>query len=85
MRANLIAYFALFDLFSIIVYGASGLLTNEPVFFGIAMIIPFIAGAGVGSLLFAFMSDANYRAAAYIIILIAAITSLPLFDRFLRG
>jgi uncharacterized membrane protein YfcA len=84
VRANLIAYFAIFDLFSIIAYGASGLLTNEPIFFGIAMIIPFIAGAGAGSLAFAFTSDANYRNAAYVIILIAAISSLPLFDRFLR-
>jgi uncharacterized membrane protein YfcA len=84
VRANLIAYFAIFDLLSIIVYGASGLLNNEPVFFGIAMIIPFIAGAGAGSLLFAFMTDANYRVAAYVIILFAAVTSLPLFDAFLR-
>jgi uncharacterized membrane protein YfcA len=84
VRANLIAYFALCDLFSIIVYGASGLLTNEPIFFGLAMIIPFIAGAGAGSLLFAFISDANYRVSAYIIILFAAITSLPLFDGFFR-
>jgi uncharacterized membrane protein YfcA len=84
VRANLIAYFAIFDLLSIVFYGASGLLNNEPVFFGIAMIIPFIAGAGAGSLLFAFMTDANYRVAAYVIILFAAVTSLPLFDAFLR-
>ncbi len=84
VRANLIAYFALFDLFSIVVYAANGLLSNEPVFFGIAMILPFIAGAGAGSLLFAFISDASYRSAAYVIILFAAISSLPLFDRFLR-
>jgi uncharacterized membrane protein YfcA len=84
VRANLIAYFGLCDLFSIIVYGASGLLTNEPIFFGLAMIVPYIAGAGAGSLLFAFISDANYRVAAYVIILFAAISSLPLFDRLLR-
>jgi hypothetical protein len=35
-------------------------------------------------MLFAFMSDAAYRSAAYVVILFAAVISLPLFDRFLR-
>jgi uncharacterized membrane protein YfcA len=84
VRANLIAYFALFDLFSIIVYGWNGLLTNDVFLFGLLMFVPFISGAAGGSMVFAFVSDRNYRSAAYVIILFAAISSLPLFDRFLR-
>ncbi|HMN52167.1 MAG: sulfite exporter TauE/SafE family protein [Xanthobacteraceae bacterium] len=84
VRANLITYFALFDVVSLAAYGFGGLLTNEPVFFGLAMILPFLAGASIGSLVFAFVPDASYRKAAYFIILIAAITSVPLFDRLLR-
>ena len=84
VRANLIAYFALFDLFSIVVYGWSGLLTNDVFVFGLLMFVPFISGAAGGSIVFAFVSDKNYRSAAYVIILFAAVSSLPLFDRFLR-
>jgi uncharacterized membrane protein YfcA len=84
VRANLIAYFALFDLFSIVVYGWSGLLTNDVFVFGLLMFVPFISGAAGGSIVFAFVSDRNYRSAAYVIILFAAVSSLPLFDRFLR-
>jgi uncharacterized membrane protein YfcA len=84
VRANLIAYFALFDLFSIVVYGWSGLLTNETFMYGLLMFVPFLAGAAGGTMVFAFVSDASYRSAAYVIILFAAISSLPLFDRFLR-
>jgi uncharacterized membrane protein YfcA len=84
VRANLITYFALFDLLSIIVYGWSGLLTNETFAFGLLMLVPFLAGAAGGTMVFAFVSDRNYRSAAYFIILLAAISSLPLFDRFLR-
>jgi uncharacterized membrane protein YfcA len=84
VRANLIAYFALFDLFSIVVYGWSGLLTNEVVWFGLLMFVPFLSGMAGGSMAFIFVSDRNYRNAAYVIILFAAISSLPLFDRLLR-
>jgi uncharacterized membrane protein YfcA len=84
VRANLITYFALFDLLSIIVYGWSGLLTNDTFAFGLLMLVPFLAGAAAGTMLFAFVSDRNYRSAAYVIIFFAAVSSLPLFDRFLR-
>ncbi len=84
VRANLITYFALFDLLSLVVYGWSGLLTNETFSFGLLMLLPFLAGAAGGTMLFAFVSDASYRSAAYVIILFAAISSLPLFDRLLR-
>ena len=84
VRANLITYFALFDLFSIAVYGWSGLLTNDVVAFGLLMFVPFLAGTAGGSMVFVFVSDASYRSAAYVIILFAAVSSLPLFDRFLR-
>jgi len=84
VRANLITYFALFDLLSIIVYGWSGLLSNDTFAFGLLMLVPFLAGAAGGTMVFAFVSDANYRSAAYVIILFAAVSSLPLFDGFLR-
>jgi uncharacterized membrane protein YfcA len=84
VRANFIAYFALFDVVSVAVYGWSGLLTNEVFWFSLLMFVPFLSGAAGGSMVFIFMSDRNYRAAAYVLILIAAALSLPLFDGFLR-
>ncbi len=84
VRANLIAYFALFALFSIVVYGWSGLLTNDVFMFALLMLVPFLAGMAGGAILFVFVTDSSYRSAAYVIILFAAISSLPLFDRFLR-
>lgn len=83
-RANLIFYFALFDVVSLGVYWWSGLLTEDVTSFGLLMLAPFLVGAAAGSVIFAFMSDAAYRGAAYVIILFAALTSLPLFDRFFR-
>ncbi len=84
VRANFIAYFALFDLASVVVYGWSGLLTNDVFMFGLLMLVPFVSGAAGGSMVFIFVSDRNYRLAAYVLILIAALLSLPLFDGFLR-
>lgn len=84
VRANFIAYFALFDVFSMAVYGWSGLMTNDVFLFGLLMFVPFIAGAAGGAMVFVFMSDKNYRAAAYVLILLAAALSLPLFDGLLR-
>lgn len=84
VRANLMAYFALFDVFSIAAYGYSGLLSNDIFVFGLLMLVPFLAGTAAGTMLFAFVSDRNYRSAAYLIILMAAISSLPLFDGLLR-
>lgn len=83
-RANFIAYFALFDVFSTAVYGWNGLLTNDVFVFALLMFVPFVSGAAGGSMIFVFASDRNYRIAAYAIILSAAISSLPLFDRLLR-
>jgi uncharacterized membrane protein YfcA len=83
-RANFIAYFALFELISIAVYAWGGLLTNDVFLFGLLMLVPFLSGAAGGSMIFIFMSDRNYRAAAYVLILLAAALSLPLFDGFLR-
>lgn len=84
VRANLIAYFTLFDLLAIFVYGASGLLTRETIIFGLLLMLPFLLGATAGAFLFRVTSDASYRSAAYVIILFAAISSLPLFDGFFR-
>ncbi len=83
-RANFIAYFALFELISIAVYAWGGLLTNDVFLFGLLMLVPFVSGAAGGSMIFIFISDRNYRVAAYVLILIAALLSLPLFDAFLR-
>ena len=60
------------------------MLTEDATSFGLLMLAPFLVGAAAGSVIFAFMSDAAYRGAAYVIILFAALTSLPLFDRFFR-
>lgn len=84
-RANFIAYFALFELFSVAIYAWGGLLTNDVFLFALLMFVPFISGAAGGSMVFIFVSDRNYRAAAYLLILIAALLSVPLFDGFLRS
>lgn len=80
VRANLILYFPLSSIISAISYTSGGLLTAE------VLLISLLAGPGygiglfIGSKLFGAASDATFRRLCFLLIAMAAIIGLPLFD-----
>ena len=84
MRANLMVFFLFTGIVVLISYTVKGLFTPELIALSILLGIPFIITLGVGAYFFHGASDAFYRNVAYGIIVIAALLSLPVFDRVLR-
>lgn len=84
IRANLITFFAITTVGSALSYYVGGLFTLEAVKY-IVVIAPLYALAvWLGTRAFALASEASFRRLAYGLIAFAAITSLPVFDQFLR-
>lgn len=80
VRANMIYYLFLTDLIVIVGYIFADLYTTEGVVRGLLCVPGYFIGIQIGSKFFSGASDATYRRVAFIMILIAAITSLPLLD-----
>ena len=85
IRANLITFFAIATVGSVASYLVGGLFTAETLGY-IAVVAPVYALAiWLGTRAFAFASDRTFRRIAYVMIALAAITSLPVLDGILRG
>ena len=84
VRANLMVYFLLAGAMLCISYLLQGLFTVENVALSILLEIPFAAAMVLGAYIFRGASDLLYRRVAYLIIAVAALVSLPLFDELLR-
>jgi hypothetical protein len=84
VRANFVVFFALMAAALIVTYLWAGLLTAE-----VIALVTFVAPLHVlamwgGAKLFHFASEQTYRRAAYVIITLAALVSMPLWDAWLR-
>lgn len=84
LRANLMVYLLLLDIFGVAVYSVKGFLTADGIALSALLALPFFAAMAAGTYFFHGSSDTFYRRVAYAIIAIAALLSLPLFDQFLR-
>ncbi len=84
VRANMIWYLFLTDLMVIIGYFFGNIYTMEAFYRAILCIPGYLIGIWIGSYFFSEASEQLYRRIAFIMILIAAITSLPLLDSILR-
>jgi uncharacterized membrane protein YfcA len=80
VRANIMAYFAIQGTLSIVLYAFNGLLNAQALIFAVTMGIPFVVALAAGVFFFHGASDVLYRRAACVIIAVAALISLPLFD-----
>jgi hypothetical protein len=80
MRANIVLYFAIATLVSIVTYMAGGLLTTSVV--GLALITGPIYGLGlfIGSHMFGFASEITFRRICFALIAVAIMLSLPVLD-----
>jgi len=80
VRANIMAYFAIQGTLSIVLYAFNGLLTAQALIVAVLMGVPFVVALAAGAYHFHGASDALYRRAAYVIIGLAGLISLPVFD-----
>lgn len=84
VRANLFCFFALVTVANIIAYTWSGLFTIEVGKLSLVLGPLYALGLLIGAMAFRSASDTHYRRAAYAVIALAALASLPLFDSVLR-
>ncbi|MGB7285596.1 MAG: sulfite exporter TauE/SafE family protein [Salaquimonas sp.] len=85
VRANMIYYLFITDMFIIIGYLFADIFTYDAVLMGLLGIPGYFIGILIGMFAFKSASDRLYRNIAYAIILLSAVTSLPLLDALLRG
>jgi uncharacterized membrane protein YfcA len=84
LRANLMVYFAICDAVLVMSYFLQGVFTVEGLVLSLLLGIPFLIAVGVGAHFFHGTSDQLYRRVAYVIIALAALLSLPIFDHVLH-
>ena len=80
MRANIMVYFIMQGALSMIAYLYSALFTTQAVVLSVLLGVPFAVFLTIGARWFHGTSDELYRRVAYIIIAIAGLISLPVFD-----
>ncbi len=83
VRANMIYYLFLTDLIVIVGYIFADLYTIEGIVRGLLCVPGYFIGIQIGARFFSGASDATYRRVAFLMILLAAITSLPMLDSVL--
>lgn len=84
VRANMIWYLFLTDIIIIVGYLFSDIYSTEAVLRAILCLPGYFIGITIGSRFFSGASEITYRTIAYIMILLAAITALPVLDTIIR-
>ncbi|MFI4972236.1 MAG: TSUP family transporter [Hyphomicrobiales bacterium] len=80
VRANIMVYFIMQGALSMVMYFFSGLFNAQAIVLSLLLGLPFALAMAGGAYWFHGSSDALYRRAAYLIIALAALVSLPVFD-----
>lgn len=81
MRANLMVFFMLCGAVIVVSYFVHGLFATDTIALALILGVFYLTGIGIGARFFRGTSDQLYRKAAYAIIAVAALLSLPLFDQ----
>jgi hypothetical protein len=84
IRANLVVFFGLTGALLCVTYFAQGLLPPEVLALGVLFAGPFLVSLYAGAHYFHGASELTYRRIAYMIVALAALVSLPLFDGIWR-
>jgi len=84
IRANMFCFFALLGLSSFAAYFWKDLYSVDALFY-LALLGPLYGAAlFLGGWTFARTAGANYRPLTYVLVAFAALSSMPVFDAFLR-
>ena len=84
VRANLMVFFLLMGFITGTAYAAQGIITADVLALAVLLGVPFMVSMWAGARWFHGSSEQAYRGAAYAIITIAALVSMPLWDGWLR-
>ena len=84
VRANLMVFFLLMGAITGIAYLTQGIITADVLALAVLLGLPFILAMWAGARWFRRSSEQAYRRAAYLIIVAAAIVSMPLWDGWIR-
>jgi uncharacterized protein len=84
LRANLMVFFFFCGIVLIVAYASQGLFTAQSLALSLLLGVPYLLGVGLGARVFRGASERLYRNAAYLIIALAALLSLPVLDPWLR-
>lgn len=80
IRANTMLYLYGFDVLLLVVLGVQGQLETVPILLGLMMAVPNVLGNIVGARIFHPDRAKLYRATAYVMTIVAAISGLPIWD-----
>ncbi len=80
IRANLILYLLAIDILMVVMLTVMGKMTLVMVGLSLILTVPYLAGNVLGGILFQPRLEGFYRAVAYVIIAISALTGLPFLD-----
>ncbi|MBT8410013.1 MAG: sulfite exporter TauE/SafE family protein [Alphaproteobacteria bacterium] len=80
IRANITLYLILADIGLLAVLWLFGQLVLSAVMIGLLLILPYMAGTIAGAAIFRPEQEKTYRAAAYVIIAVSALSGLPVWD-----
>ncbi|MCP3474490.1 sulfite exporter TauE/SafE family protein [Bradyrhizobium sp. CCGUVB1N3] len=83
-RANIVLFFGASDLFSMVSYATSGLITRDALLLSLVVGPVYAAGVAFGASLFGRTSEKVFRAICYALIAMAVIFGLPALDGVLR-
>ena len=83
-RANIMLFFVFSDVFSVVSYALTGLITPEVILFGLIVGPVYAIGVAFGASLFGRASETIFRGICYALIAIAVVAGLPVLDGVLR-
>jgi uncharacterized protein len=83
-RANIVLFFGASDLFSMVSYATTGLITRDSVLLSLVVGPVYALGVAFGASLFGRASEKIFRAICYALIAMAVIVGLPALDGILR-
>lgn len=80
IRANILMFLLAFDFVLLGWLGVRGQLALAPVVLGLVFFLPGVVGNVLGAAIFDPARERMYRGVAYIVVLVAAISGLPIWD-----
>ncbi|MDH7799956.1 MULTISPECIES: sulfite exporter TauE/SafE family protein [unclassified Beijerinckia] len=84
IRANIMVFYAFASFSTDVVYFFNGFFTFDVVVYALIAWPLYTIGLALGARFFKGTSDSQYRIAAYVLIALSVVFSLPLFDHFIR-
>lgn len=83
-RANIMLFFVFSDVFSVVSYALTGLITPDVILFGLIVGPVYAVGVALGAALFGRASEQVFRAICYALIAASVVFGLPALDGILR-